>query len=247
MRPSTTAARADLQRFLDIHLAALERPQVMDAGCGGAMRVRLPAGAVLNGIDISPESAARNSTLFHIVIGDVQTHPLPRAAFDIVICWELLEHVPDPLAALSNLIAATKPGGYIILAFPNRASLKGLVTRLSPHTLHVWLLRHFWGQKNAGRPGYAPFPTYMARDIAPQLLEKFLGRQKVEVVFARLYEGNRVATLRKKAPLLHRLYQGFLTLLNILSLNRRDFGQSDVLLVLRPRPQLEHQASARAA
>ena len=72
MRPSTRAARADLQHFLDAHLASLDGPQVMDAGCGGAMRVALPAGAVLNGIDISPESAARNSSLFNIVIGDVQ-------------------------------------------------------------------------------------------------------------------------------------------------------------------------------
>jgi len=247
MRPSTRAARADLQNFLDTHLAALDGPQVMDAGCGGAMRVTLPAGAVLNGIDISPESAARNSSLFNIVIGDVQTYPLPRAAYDIVICWELLEHVPRPLAALSNLIAATKPGGFIILAFPNRASLKGWVTRLSPHQFHVWLLRRFWGQKNAGRAGYAPFPTYMARDIAPRMLEKFLKSRDVEVVFARLYEGNRVATLREKAPLLHALYQGFLRVLNALSLNRHDFGQSDVLLVLRPVTRTEHQNIPQAA
>jgi SAM-dependent methyltransferase len=245
MRPSTATARADLQEFLDTHLATLDRPQVMDAGCGGAMRIRLPAGAVLNGIDISPESAERNSTLFNIVIGDVQSYPLPRAAFDIVICWELLEHVPHPLAALGNLIAATKPGGFIVLAFPNHASLKGLVTRLSSHKLHVWLLRHFWGQKNAGRPGYAPFPTYMAREIAPRMLEKFLQSQSVEVMFTRLYEGNRVATLRQKAPLLHALYQGFLKLLNALALNSHDFGQSDVLLVLRPRP--ERQAVLQAA
>jgi hypothetical protein len=37
--------------------------------------------------------------------------------------------------------------------------------------------------------------------------------------------------------LLHALYQGFLRLLNALSLNRHDFGQSDVLLVLRPKSE----------
>src|SRR5689334_12200478 len=100
MRPSTAAAREDLQKFLDTHLAAQSRPQVMDAGCGGAVRVKLPGDAVLNGIDICPESAARNTTLARIVIGDVQSYPLPRDAFDIVICWELLEHVQNPVAAL---------------------------------------------------------------------------------------------------------------------------------------------------
>jgi hypothetical protein len=122
-----------------------------------------------------------------------------------------------------------------------------LVTRLSPHQLHVWLLRHFWGQKNAGRHGYAPFPTYMARDIAPRMLEKFLQSRDVEVVFTRLYEGNRIATLRQKAPLLHALYQGSLRLLNTLSLNRLDFGQSDVLLVLRALPRTESQNIPKAA
>jgi len=247
MRPSTASARDDLQDFLDAHLATLTGPLVMDAGCGGAMRVKLPAGAVLNGIDISPQSAARNTTLTDILIGDVQTYPLPRRAFDIVICWELLEHVPDPLAALSNLIAATKPGGYIVLAFPNRTSLKGLVTRLSPHGLHVWLLRQFWGQKNAGRPGFAPFPTYMPRALAPDRLESFIQRRNVETVFMRLYEGNRVATLRRKTPALHFLYQAFLAVLNAAVLNRRDFGLSDVLLVLRPPARQEPQAVPEAA
>jgi len=79
------------------------------------------------------------------------------------------------------------------------------------------------------------------------MLEKFLKSRDVEVVFARLYEGNRVATLRQKAPLLHALYQGFLRLLNALSLNRHDFGQSDVLLVLRPVTRTERQNIPQAA
>jgi SAM-dependent methyltransferase len=241
MRPSTAAAREDLQKFLDSHFAALTEPQVMDAGCGGAMRVKLPGDAVLNGIDISRESAARNTALSNIVIGDVQSYPLPRDAFDIVICWELLEHVQDPVAALSNLIAATKPGGYIVLAFPNPTSLKGVVTRFSPHGLHVWLLRHFWGQKNAGRPGFAPFRTFLARDLAPHRLQKFIDAQGVETVFARFYEGNRITTLKRKAPALHFFYQAFLGVVNALA--RRDFGTSDVLLVLRPRQKQQAQAA----
>jgi SAM-dependent methyltransferase len=241
MRPSTAAAREDLQRFLDRQFAALTGPKVMDAGCGGAMRVKLPADAVLNGIDISPDSAGRNRTLSNIVIGDVQSYPLPRSAFDIVICWELLEHVQNPVAALSNLIAATKPGGTIVLAFPNPASLKGIVTRLSPHGLHVWLLRHFWGQKNAGRPGYAPFRTFLAADLAPHRLQKFIDAQGVETVFARFYEGNRITTLKRKTPTLHFLYQAFLGLVN--TITRRDFGTSDVLLVLRPKPKQQAQAA----
>jgi SAM-dependent methyltransferase len=234
MRSSAALAREELQAFLDTQFSCLPRPEVMDVGCGGAMRVKFPTGAVFNGIDISAESAARNSAISSIIIGDIQQCPLPRRAYDVVVCWELLEHVRDPLAALSNMIASVRQGGLIVLAFPNRASLKGVVTRYSPHWLHVWLMRRFWGQKNAGRPGYAPFETYLAPALAPEAIRDFTERGGFETVFFRLYEGNRVATLRRKAPVLHLLYQAALSVLNRVLLRKSDLGLSDVLLVVKP-------------
>lgn len=234
MRSSAAVVREELQAFLDTQFSSLPPPQVMDVGCGGAMRIRFPAGAVFNGIDISAESAARNATISSIIIGDIQQYPLPKRAYDVVVCWELLEHVRDPLAALSNMIASVRQGGLVVLAFPNRASLKGMVTRFSPHWLHVWLMRRFWGQKNAGRPGYAPFETFLAPAIAPDKILEFSQRGGLETVFFRLYEGNRVATLRRKAPVLHLFYQAALSILNRLLLRKSDLGLSDVLLVLRP-------------
>jgi hypothetical protein len=72
MRSSAAVVREELQAFLDTQFSSLPPPQVMDVGCGGAMRIRFPAGAVFNGIDISAESAARNATISSIIIGDIQ-------------------------------------------------------------------------------------------------------------------------------------------------------------------------------
>ena len=41
-----------------------------------------------------------------------------KASFDLVICNQVLEHVPDPIRALKNLELMTKPGGYIWLSVP---------------------------------------------------------------------------------------------------------------------------------
>lgn len=40
---------------------------------------------------------------------------LPNKYYDVVICLDVLEHIADPAAALSNLTAALKSGGYLLL------------------------------------------------------------------------------------------------------------------------------------
>lgn len=222
-------ARQDLQDFLDSLWTADGSLRVLDAGCGGALRIRLPKSAHITGIDISPDSAARNTTIADIIIGDVQTYPLPRQAFDVVICWELLEHVREPRAALTHFVKTLRQGGLIVLAIPNPHSLKGLITRLSPHGLHVWILRHILKQKNAGRPGFAPFHTYLSPDIAPPALERFFLAHNMSVRFLRLYEGKRLSTLRQHMPWLYYVYRGCVEALNLVT--RRDFGASDILLI----------------
>jgi len=47
-------------------------------------------------------------------------HALPfgDAVFDIVLCTEMLEHVPDPEAVLSEIQRVLKPGGCLIMTTP---------------------------------------------------------------------------------------------------------------------------------
>lgn len=49
-------------------------------------------------------------------VGDILE--IPEEAFDAVICTEVLEHVPDPVAALRRLSRVTAPRGRIILTVP---------------------------------------------------------------------------------------------------------------------------------
>jgi SAM-dependent methyltransferase len=52
------------------------------------------------------------------LVCDISTIPEPDAAFDAILCSEVLEHVPDPIKALDEFVRLLKPGGKLILTAP---------------------------------------------------------------------------------------------------------------------------------
>ncbi len=130
----------------------------------------------MTGIDISQKQLDRNKDLQETILGDIQTYPLPSGAFDVVVCWDVLEHLQHPESAVRNLAAAIREEGLLILAFPDPRSLKGLITRLTPHRFHVWSYRHLRRSKRAGTEDYGPFPTVMSPEMAPDRVIR-LGRE----------------------------------------------------------------------
>lgn len=108
--------------------------RVLEAGCGtGLILSRLGPGAV--GLDLSPGmlSLARQRGL-NIVQGSVDGLPFADDAFDTVVSFKVLPHVPAIQQALSDLARVTRPGGHLILEFYNRRSLRGLVKLLKRPT-----------------------------------------------------------------------------------------------------------------
>jgi ubiquinone/menaquinone biosynthesis C-methylase UbiE len=52
------------------------------------------------------------------IVSDITAIPVADGAFDAVLCTEVLEHVPDPIAALRELTRVLRPGGIMILTSP---------------------------------------------------------------------------------------------------------------------------------
>ena len=46
---------------------------------------------------------------------DVLTDPLPTGLFDLALARLVLEHLPDPDVALAKMIAAVRPGGWVVV------------------------------------------------------------------------------------------------------------------------------------
>ena len=49
------------------------------------------------------------------IVGDAQALGLAGASFDIVLCTEMLEHVPEPQRAVDEMWRVLKPGGLLLL------------------------------------------------------------------------------------------------------------------------------------
>ena len=52
------------------------------------------------------------------LVSDILSIPAPDESFDCILCSEVLEHVPEPEAALTEFTRLLKPGGVLILTAP---------------------------------------------------------------------------------------------------------------------------------
>lgn len=75
----------------------------------------------VEGTEVSSEGAqlAKDRHGLEIRLGDVLELDLPKAHYDIITMWHVLEHVAEPRAVLERCRELLKPGGVICVAVPN--------------------------------------------------------------------------------------------------------------------------------
>jgi SAM-dependent methyltransferase len=139
---------------------------VLEAGCGSTSDVELPFDKRIVGIDIDPEQLKHNDLLDVRIQGDLQTYELPRNEFDIVVCVDVLEHLPFPEKAIANMSKSVKPGGYLLIAGPEPYSYKGLVAKYTPHSMRFFIFKLLTGRPALGfrrihGNGQIFFPTFL--------------------------------------------------------------------------------------
>jgi SAM-dependent methyltransferase len=228
--------RRKVQEALDAVIPNGNGVRVLEAGCGSASMLRLPPDAHIVGIDISQNQLDRNTSLSEKVLGDIQTYPIPEAAFDLIICWDVLEHVEHPDQAIRNLSRGLNDRGLLILAMPNVRSLKGLVTKLTPHRFHIWMHRTVFGLPSAGVEGHGPFPTHMPRSMAPGSLLKLAQQCGLEVVHLSLTESRFQVQLRRHLRIDGQLWKLFCRGFGTMTLGRLSLDQTEVGMILRRAP-----------
>lgn len=219
-----------LQQLAEDTLQSLPQATVLDAGCGSRCRVNFPEHVHLVGVDNCEPAIAQNTQVREAIIGDIQTFSLPAARFDLITCIDVLEHVPCPEKALENLWRALKPGGVLIIRAPYLYSVKGLITKYTPHWVHVAFRKYIVREPHAGRPGYPPFKTFLKAGMTPQAITQRI--EQAHGIVTRLYfrSGDNPYQLRQKSAAAHMLFRALIAIVRLLTLGRfREY--SDYLLV----------------
>jgi len=85
----------------------------------------------------------------------------------------VLEHIKRADIVVENFVKWAKPDGIIIIRIPDPHSVKGYITRVSPHWFHVFYYRFILGRKNAGKPGYPPYPTFYHPIVSRSGMRRF--------------------------------------------------------------------------
>lgn len=51
-------------------------------------------------------------------VSDITAIPVPQESFDVILCTEVLEHVPEPIEAVKEFARILKPDGRLLLTAP---------------------------------------------------------------------------------------------------------------------------------
>jgi SAM-dependent methyltransferase len=228
------ASLANVTCLLAAHFGA--RPlSVYEAGGGSTSYVPLGGLSVsrITLVDIDPRQVDRNDIAHETIVGDLQTIELPAASFDLVICYNVIEHLPRLPDALERLARVVKPGGLVVIGAPVPLSLNGLAARFTPHVVHVWICKHLLKWPDAGKPGCAPFPVAYHRLVDPGRLQAHMRTFGLQPVYFCAYLGSLIEEIARKNPLLGRFLMSAANVASRATFGRVDLLRGDYHLVLR--------------
>jgi SAM-dependent methyltransferase len=160
------AADRKFERIAEVLRERLPCRRLLDAGCGDgryfAVIAERPPTERLVGSDIAQRildtaraTAARSGLEPELVRANVESLPFEDAAFDLVLCSQVLEHALDPAAALRELARILEPEGTLLLStdhagntvtralFAPRAAVTGLLGLRNRRAPVVWPERRF--------------------------------------------------------------------------------------------------------
>lgn len=113
------------------------KPKLLDIGAGqghitARIRERFPE-VEISALDYSlsaVEFAAANYPGIDFVVASAYECPYANDYFDVVVCNNIWEHVPDPLRMLDRVDKVINPGGYLIISTPSRYRLRNIINVL---------------------------------------------------------------------------------------------------------------------
>jgi SAM-dependent methyltransferase len=133
-----TGRRKILERFIEdiCRQVTDRRPRILDVGCGtGANLLMLSKYGDAEGVDISEDALefCRERGLEKVKLGAGEELPYEDGTFDLVTALDVVEHMDDDLAGLSEMRLVLRPSGRVLLFVPTFMFLWGVQDDVSNH------------------------------------------------------------------------------------------------------------------
>jgi len=214
---------------------------VYEAGCGSSAIYQglIDPAMYVIGVDMCECQLERNVTNSISILGDVETLAFEPDSVDFVVCFDVLEHLKSPFQALARFDECLKPNGFILLAFPNIWSLKGMITALTPYWFHKLFYRFIIGDKTAMTQQGRQFKTYLGPRLTYRRVIDYFDKKQYHSHLSEVYQGPVPEHLVNK----HRFYRFAFWCASLfgkfLTLGRVDLRHSDVFILLQ-KPEVAH-------
>jgi len=137
---------------------------VLDVGAGCRPTVapdQRPAPCYYTGLDLSDSELAKAPAGSYDdawALDIVSPCPQLEGRFDLILSWQVLEHVKPVTVAIDNIRSYLRPGGRFIATLSGAFSVYGLINQAVPARLGVWTMHKF-----LGRDPHTVFPAYYDR------------------------------------------------------------------------------------
>jgi 2-polyprenyl-3-methyl-5-hydroxy-6-metoxy-1,4-benzoquinol methylase len=133
------ADEPEINRTFERRLARLERQlpgftgkKLLDVGCaaGFFLTVAREHGWEAQGLEICDELAQIGRKQgFDVTVGNADEAEFPAGMFEAVTLWDVIEHLPNPVATLSHMRQWMAPGAHLVLTTPDAGSFLAKLLR----------------------------------------------------------------------------------------------------------------------
>jgi SAM-dependent methyltransferase len=217
--------------------------RILEAGCGNKWPLKLTVPYALTAVDIDANALeirkAKMRDVDELIVADLRQGDLvPEGRFDVIYNSFVLEHVQGAEQVLDNFFRWLVPGGLLIVRIPDRDSVYGFLTRMTPFWAHVLVKRYVFHSKNAGKPGFDPYPTFYDRVVSRKGIRAYCEKHghiiRDEAGFS---------DYLPRQPSLRALSRLFVRTLSLLSFGRLDWRYNNLTIAIQKNPKRAQSGS----